>query len=643
MTSIGSEDTGDIGSPDVEPPEFLLTLTSPSQLQTFTGPGGGVPVPVTGTVYVDASMTVTKLSVSLDEKKPKLIDPIPAPRSSDNAIPFTTTFDVTTSGNHRIEASVTTNTGKKRTVTIHIAVALDAASKAPPTLVVDTPLDNTVVAAQFSDPTLPTKALVLFAGSATSAPGTTVSSVTIVIDADDVSAVVAAPKAAGDWSAWSAEQELAGLGKHQAVVTCKGSDGGCTTLTFTIVLSPAEPRLWLYSKIMIVETLRLTNFLGRYGPGRVVRTLSLLPGESTTISVRTYSSSTETSKNASSIFDHVEDATTDEFNSSIADEQTDKNSTADSQDWQVSANASATWGWGNANISGSYKSGANSAREDVCKNVTNAAQKHAAQSSSKRDIQVNAETQREATAGEDQTIVRQIKNINVGRTLNFLFRQMNQEFISLLHLVDARVGYVSAFLRLSDGQRTFEYREATLPQILDLLRAVVRPQYVSQVLADVFDVLANVSDYSGTLQTVVETVTPKDSADKEVPSAQYTRFNRSLKGSWEDPDSGFKSPTVSGVVLTGTKIVLRTDGVAVEASLGQCTALDSYSIGLQDASVEQRKLDNAQRQQLIDLVNSPDPDKLDAWQKTHPDRLPASLTLAAAATPPSGGGGAPSD
>ena len=59
---------------------------------------------------------------------------------------------------------------------------------------------------------------------------------------------------------------------------------------------------------------------------------------------------------------------------------------------------------------------------------------------------------------EEQTeIGREIENINVGRTLNFVFRQMNQEFITILHLVDVRVAYFNG-----DPDYT---REVTLPQL----------------------------------------------------------------------------------------------------------------------------------------------------------------------------------
>jgi hypothetical protein len=65
--------------------------------------------------------------------------------------------------------------------------------------------------------------------------------------------------------------------------------------------------------------------------------------------------------------------------------------------------------------------------------------KHAAQASAKRDVQVNNDYTSKVETGEETSIEREIQNINVGRTLNFAFRQMNQEFVSILHLVDVRL------------------------------------------------------------------------------------------------------------------------------------------------------------------------------------------------------------
>jgi hypothetical protein len=405
-------------------------------------------------------------------------------------------------------------------------------------------------------------------------------------------------------------------------------------MVVNITLALFEPRLWLYSKLMIVESLRLTSFLGNYGSGRVVRTMSLLPGESTTISVRSYSTDTTTTSQTSSIFDSVDDSSSNEFNQSVSDEQTDQASTKDSLNWQVGATANASWGWGSASIQTGVQSSASSAREDASKILNTAAQKHAASRSAKRNIQINAETQHEATAGEDQTITRTIKNINLSRTLNFVFRQMNQEFLTVQHLVDVRIAYVATFLRLSDGQPYWIYQEATLPKMYDLINRVVQSPYVNDVYQTIVTVLQAIPDFQATTHSVIETVIPRDS-NGNPNGATYIRFNKTLRQAWTDGVS--TTPTVEGIVINGTKNILRTDGVMVDSQLGQNPALDAYSDGLQQAALLEKQLANTETQQRIGIINNPVAAQVDAWQKTHPESLPASLTLAAANTPAAAG------
>ena len=462
---------------------------------------------------------------------------------------------------------------------------------------------------------------------------------TIVINGDPSTLVTATPKAAGDWSQWSADQQLKGLQPHQALITCTDSLGGVVTAPVNVTLALFEPRLWLYSKLMIVEFMRLTSFLGDYGSGRVVHTLSLLPGETTTISVSSYSTDTTTTTETTSIFDSVDDSSMQEFNQSIADEQTDQTSSKDSLDWQVGVTANASWGWGSASVKGGVQSSASSARDDASKILTNSAEKHAATRSAKRNIQVNAETEHQATTGEDQSITRTLKNINVSRTLNFVFRQMNQEYLTVQHLVDVRLGYVAAFLRLSDGQPYWLYQEATIPKMYDLVNSVVQPQFVEDVYQTITSILQAIPDYQGTTHSVIETVQPQDvNGNPSGPS--YIRFNRRLSQTWSDGVS--TTPQVPGIVINGTTVILRTDGVMVNSQLGQNAALDEYSAGLQEAALFAQQLDNAEHQQKINLVNNPVAAQVDAWQKTHPEELPAALTLAAAPPAPAaaaGGGG----
>lgn len=91
-------------------------------------------------------------------------------------------------------------------------------------------------------------------------------------------------------------------------------------------------------------------------------------------------------------------------------------------------------------MSGGVSGGSTAAREQFA-----TTQKQAASSSAKRDVEVNSNFQTTSEEGVETATTREIQNINVGRTLNFTFRQMNQEFITLLHLVDVRVAFFNGY------------------------------------------------------------------------------------------------------------------------------------------------------------------------------------------------------
>jgi hypothetical protein len=73
---------------------------------------------------------------------------------------------------------------------------------------------------------------------------------------------------------------------------------------------------------------------------------------------------------------------------------------------------------------------------------------------------------------EETSFERVIENVNVSRTLNFVFRQVNQEFISLYHLTDVRIAYVRDDVTMS-GESRPAYREASLAQLGPFLEQVI--------------------------------------------------------------------------------------------------------------------------------------------------------------------------
>lgn len=78
----------------------------------------------------------------------------------------------------------------------------------------------------------------------------------------------------------------------------------------------------IYPMILLIETYAISNFLGNYGAGKILNTFTLLPGEKTKITIKTYSR-IETKRNeASSILDSASETATASFESALENENT---------------------------------------------------------------------------------------------------------------------------------------------------------------------------------------------------------------------------------------------------------------------------------------------------------------------------------
>jgi hypothetical protein len=322
--------------------------------------------------------------------------------------------------------------------------------------------------------------------------------------------------------------------------------------------------------IYLVESYRLSSFLGDYGAGRILETFSLLPGEKTTISVKTFRKTQTQSKEASSILDSFTEESAQEFERSVQEEQSDKQEYAKSFEYHAEAEASASWGWGSAKVSGGVKGSTNSAREEFTKNVSSATAKHSSRASAKRDVTINTSYEVTEETGEETSIVRELENINLSRALNFVFRQMNQEFVTLLHLVDVRVAFFNGFAE--------SRREVSLPELDSLLDEYVVEDKRQRVRDAVTDALASIFDFEGSIQTDFV-------RKRKVGKEEYSAVNTEKRSTFED---GEREITVPGIIVDARKAVMRTEGVVVEAILGQADALDDYAKRLHELEVERR-------------------------------------------------------
>ncbi|UCM88054.1 hypothetical protein [Streptomyces marincola] len=372
-------------------------------------------------------------------------------------------------------------------------------------------------------------------------------------------------------------------------------------------LPPGKPQMAL------VETYRFSSFLGQYGAGRTIKTFSLLPGEKTTISVKTYRRTETESKAASSVLDSFSETSADDFEQTVQQENSDKQANQKSLEWHVEAEAEGSWGFASAKVSGGVKGATAAQREQFSKNMSNAVSKHAAKASAKRDVQVNTSEEVKTVSGEETAITRELQNINVARTLNFAFRQMNQEHITILHLVDVRIGFWNGYSEST--------REVPLSGLDSLLAAYVKPERQQEMRKIILDQLSAIYDYKDNL------VQPSMVEERQVgPNDRYLRWRKTTSTYTDETGNVI---TVPGVIMSADKIVMRTDGVIVDAVLGQGEALDSYSGALQSQAVRQRNLDNDREALGQKIVSDQDTVKARLYKDVFPNSvaLPGKISV----------------
>lgn len=344
-------------------------------------------------------------------------------------------------------------------------------------------------------------------------------------------------------------------------------------------------------RLILVEIYQLSTFLGQYGAGRTIKTFSLLPGERTKISVKSYMKTSTEAKEASSILDSFTEESADDFEDTVQSESMQKSNSQETFDYHAEVEAEAKWGWGKAKVSGGIKGGSLSAREDFSKGVMNSTKKHSMKASAKRDVEINTSYEVKTESTQETSMERDLVNINVGRTLNFIFRQMNQEFITCLHLVDVKLAYF-------DGREETKF-EVGISEMGNFLRKTLKPERVAEVQAAITDQLMNILDHKDQRAEFVETTFVKDAAGRPIPGSDFLRIKKDMVSQYVDPVTGtaIKMP---GVLINVQKNVMRTDGVIVESVLGQGEGLDTYSKGLQDEAVRSKRLENDRLQLDID-------------------------------------------
>lgn len=386
---------------------------------------------------------------------------------------------------------------------------------------------------------------------------------------------------------------------------------GRTLTRFIPEPAAAEP------KIIIAFHYKMSSYLGDYGAGRTLKTFSLLPGERTTISIRNFTHIEEIKRRAESVLDSFSESSASELQSMVDTEVTAGSATSSSKTraFDASAEASASvnlgivkiGGGGGGGVSGS--STVNSSMEQQVSVLTNATDTQVSKADSLREIEVNTDTTSTQVSETETTTVRELQNINLSRVLNFVFRQLLQEFITITYLEDVSIIF-------SNG-----YPESTqrvkLSDLDNLLNDVLETEQVEIVKNKIYENLCSVYDYEGTRTAFIEQVEEElvnCITGGEGATQSYVRKKKDLSQTYE----GF---TVPGIIVNTTKRVVRTSAVVVDALLGQGEALDCYNQKLQDAATLNATLDNDRLTQMMEVINSIDDpaQKADLYKKVFGD------------------------
>ena len=382
---------------------------------------------------------------------------------------------------------------------------------------------------------------------------------------------------------------------------------GGFAIKVNLLRQPAKPN----PRIHIIEEYKTCSFLGDYGAGSTVQTFSLLPGEKTTITIKTYRDITTTKTRAENSLDSLSQSSADEMEKFIEEENTTTDATTDSitNDVKVAVSASGILcKVVNVGFEGSYsRSRTKTANRSANSRALNRAlNKHVSQSNSSRSVEVNTSTSESVKEGEENSTVRELQNINKSRVLNFVFRQLVQEYISITYLSNIRIAYSNGYME--------SLRVVDLEDLNSLLELIIIPSEIANVTKQILKSYCRVMNYNDEMLKFIEQV---DVNYGEFLGMEETeQFWRKMQVEDIYSAGGLKIK-IPGVILEVQKNILKTPSLVVDALLGQGEALDCFNAKAQDAVAVAESLKNLELLQKLELVEGvTDPvQKLELYKK----------------------------
>lgn len=597
------------------PSWFTLAVTSPDPNVDVHGPSDGYTLTVSGT-WTGARVSGVRITVSITGG-PTVPATLTAAKgwSASFVLTASAQYDITVTGTANGNDGSTPQPTKSLTVNVILDQPPTQAHPEPaPTVAIEPP-------GQWIQPS--GDCIGTLTGTFDTNGGSALGKV--LIDVPDAGITGLEPtytsRADGQVTDWTATVTVS-AGSHAVTVSGLNAHGlQAPSVTASVVVVPTAPFRRLQRTLVLAETLVLTSYATGIAAGDVVKVFSLLPGEEATFTCSTYTKDSTTAKSAASVLDSNSTEASADFEDTLSDERASKNDTQKTTQIGLDVSVGAKFGVGEASVKGSYSDKANSSREDTTKSVSSALSKHASKASSNRSVTINTENTTTTESGNTEDSTRTVRNINVGRVLNFVFRRLLQEHLVTLALTDAVLLDCTVDLMLnadgtpmtSNGSVVIRKntRQYSLAEIDDFATANLTDT-AGSLKNDITRILSNVADANGALQALVEDFVPTIDGVAH-PEEKYLRVR-----------PGLTQPvtTTTGAVIDVDGIVLRTDitsmpsdTLIVDSLLGGGLALDVYSQGLQAVTVDERRAAVAREALAQQIVAQHDDTAAGIWQK----------------------------
>lgn len=347
------------------------------------------------------------------------------------------------------------------------------------------------------------------------------------------------------------------------------------------------------AKILIAVEYKITSFLGDYGAGKTVKTFSLLPGEKTNISIKSYKSFEKTDSRTDNVLDSFSNKSSDSLEKLV--EQETSRSKVNTKGVGVNL------GIGKLKVDMSSKT----QTQTQSRTLNRALTKHVEESQAERKVEVKTETSTTYKEGEENEITREIKNVNQSRVLNFTFKQLNQEYVTVTYIDDASLYFTNGFDELDEAGKLYD-----LDSFLE--KFLVDDTAVNQVKKLVLSNLVNLANNRGEFKSLIKksTYTLKDPENMNQNLVDDNGQNVTINY-WGKDDQlkeavtvGGRTIDINGIITQIEKHVLSTDSVIVDALLGQGEALDCYNTQLQNIAVVKERAAVLEKIEEIDIKNN---------------------------------------